>query len=225
MKPRIPFRIGYQYDNWELDLISIENRIKGSDLYSSYLWVGKKMKKFLNFTPDRAELIFHWDRLEIVILDFNRKPKGYYDELNQALIQRFPEYTTETRSDENIIFKYNTLKVSYWSVYDPKTTKIKIMYFSKSFPPKELILKYNQIQLPQTFDELESMFQKFKNELTELQNLQKIRELTLSEKHRMKVSYQHGSAIKLYIKKEGKVSNEFIRFYLYFLFKDRRKLK
>jgi len=103
--------------------------------------------------------------------------------------------------------------------------EIKVMYFSKSFPPKDILLKYNQIKLPQTFEELESKYQEFKNEFKQLQNLQKIRELTLSEKHRMRVSYQHGSAIKLYLKKEGKVSNEFIRFYLYFLFKDRRKLK
>lgn len=225
MKPRIPFRIGYQYDNWELNLMGIEDRIKESDLYSSYLWVGNSMKKFLNFTPDRTELIFHWDRLEIVILDFNNKSKSHYDELNEALLQRFPESTSETNSDEDVILKYNTLKVTYWNVYYLKTNKIKIMYFSKSFPPEELILKYNQIQLPQTFEELENMFQEFKNEFTELQNLQKIRELTLSEKQRMRVSFQHGSALKLYLKKEGKVSNQFIRFYLYFLFKDRRKLK
>ncbi|WP_267403557.1 MULTISPECIES: hypothetical protein [unclassified Chryseobacterium] len=223
MKPKIPFRIGYQYDNWELDLISIENRIKDSDLYSSYLWVGNRMKKFLNFTPDRTELIFHWDRLEVVILRFSNKSKGYYDKLNQALLQRFPDYTTETNSDEDIIFKYNTLKVSYWNIYYPKTNKIKVMYFSKSFPPKELILKYNQIQLPQTFEELENMFQELKNEVTELLNLKKVRQLTISEEHHMKKSYENSLALRFYLKKEGKVSNQFITFYLYFLFKDRRK--
>lgn len=223
MKPKIPFRIGYQYDNWELDLISIENRIKESDLYSSYLWIGNKVKKFLNFTPDRTELIFHWDRLEVVILKFSNKSKGYYDKLNQALLQRFPDYTTETNSDEEIIFKYNTLKVNYWNIYYPKTNKIKVMYFSKSFPPEELILKYNQIQLPQTFEELENIFQELKNEVTELLNLKKVRQLTISEEHHMKKSYENSLALRFYLKKEGKVSNQFITFYLYFLFKDRRK--
>lgn len=222
MKPRIPFRIGYQYDNWKSDLISVEDKIKESNLYSSYLWVGNRVKKFLNFIPDRTELIFHWDRLEIVVLDFNNKSIGYYDKLNEALIQRFSDYTTETNSADSIVFRYNTVKVNYMNVYYLKTNKIKVMYFSKSFPPEELILKHNQIQLPQTFEELENMFQEFKNKFTELQNLKKVRKLKISEECSMKESFQNGLALKFYLKKEGKVSNHFIRFYLYFLFKDRR---
>ena len=223
MKPRIPFRIGYQYDNWELDLISVEDRIKDSDLYSSYLWVGSTMKKFLGFIPDRTELIFHWDRLEIVILEFGNKSKSYYDELNNALSKRFPKFTSINHFNGGIIFKYSTLKVTYWNVYYPDTNEIKVMYFSTSFPPENLVLK--QIQVPQTLEELANMFQNLKKECTELQTLKKIRKLSIAEEHKLSLSYKHAFALKFYLAKEGKVTNQFISFYLHFLFKDRRNWK
>ncbi|MDR6406108.1 MULTISPECIES: hypothetical protein [Chryseobacterium] len=75
MKPQIPFRIGYQYDNWELSLMSIVDSISDNS-YSSYLWVGSEVKKFLNFTPQRTELIFYWDLLEVVILELIRNQKS-----------------------------------------------------------------------------------------------------------------------------------------------------
>lgn len=223
MKPRIPFRIGYQYDNWELDLIIIEDRIKESDLYSSYLWVGSSMKKFLGFTPDWTELVFHWDRLEIVILEFNNKSKSYYDELNNALSKRFPKFTSINHFNGVIIFKYSTLKVNYWNVYYPDTNEIKIMYFSNSFPPEHIVVK--QIQVPQTLEELANMFQDLKKECTELQTLKKLRKLSIAEEHKLSLSYKHAFALKFYLAKEGKVTDQFISFYLYFLFKDRRNWK
>lgn len=223
MKPRIPFRIGYQYDNWELDLISTEDRIKDSDLYSSYLWVGSSMKKFLGFKPDRTELIFHWDRLEIVILEFCNKSKSYYNELNDALSQRFTKYKSISHLNGIIIFKYSTLKINYWNVYYPDRNEIKVMYFSNSFPPEHLVLK--QIQVPQTLEELADMFQDLKKECAELQTLKKMRKLSIAEKWKLRKSYKHALALKFYLAKEGKVTNQFISFYLYFLFKDRRNWK
>lgn len=225
MKPRIPFRIGYQYGNWEQNLISIEDRIKESNLYLSYLWVGSHIKKFLNFEPDRTELIFHWDRLEVVILDFNEKSEGYYNQLNGALNERFPDAIKESKSIDTIVTKYSSLKTNYWCVFNPKKRQIKVMYFSKSFPPQDLVTKYNKIQLAQSFEELQKMLQKFEDDFKELKNLKEIRELTMSEKHTLKKTYQHGLALKAYLKRKGDVSNEFIRFYLYFLFKDRRTIK
>ncbi|WP_439480052.1 hypothetical protein [Chryseobacterium aquaticum] len=223
MKPRIPFRIGYQYENWELDLISIEDRIKDRNLYSSYLWVGSSMKKFLGFKPDRTELIFHWDRLEIVILEFNNKSKSYYDELNDALSQRFPKFTSINHFNGGIIFKYSTLKVNYWNVYYPDTNEIKVMYFSNSFPPKNLLVK--PIQITQTFEELADMFNDLRKECRELQILKKTRNLSIAEKMKLRESYERALALKFYLSNEGKVTNQFISFYLYFLFKDIRYWK
>jgi hypothetical protein len=88
MKPRIPFRIGYQYSNWELDLdAGITDKIPDNRMYVSYLWIGKN-KPFLNFTPDRTELIFYWDRLSAVILRFEQKGNNFRHELQDVLTAR-----------------------------------------------------------------------------------------------------------------------------------------
>lgn len=68
MKPKIPFWIRSQYEKWEFDLEVVDTDLKiGVDCY---LYLGK-VKKFLNLIPDKTELIFEMDRLEIVILTFN----------------------------------------------------------------------------------------------------------------------------------------------------------
>lgn len=64
----LPFEIGEDYENWEFDLELLNyERIP---FYDSYLYIGD-VKKFLNFLPQKTELIFYWDILEIVILTFN----------------------------------------------------------------------------------------------------------------------------------------------------------
>ncbi len=140
MKPRIPFRIGYQYGNWEMNLITLSDRIPENDLYISYLWVGSKVKKFLNFISHRTELIFYWDRLEVVILDFDNKSLKFYEKLNLALQLKFPNCTTETYSNY-IIHKFTTEKVIYWTIYFIPTKEIKIIYFSLNFPYVNRILE------------------------------------------------------------------------------------
>ena len=79
---KIPFKLGMQYDNWEFDLEVLDyERIP---LYDSYLYVGK-IKKFLNISPQKTELIFHWDVLEIVILTFIDLEDSTKQDLNRKL--------------------------------------------------------------------------------------------------------------------------------------------
>ncbi len=64
---KLPFEIGEECEKWEFDLeVICKARIP---MYDSYLYIGK-VKKFLNILPQKAELIFYWDRLKIVILTF-----------------------------------------------------------------------------------------------------------------------------------------------------------
>ncbi|MDC8101663.1 hypothetical protein [Chryseobacterium rhizosphaerae] len=133
MKPRIPFRIGYQYDNWELNLISIADSISVNGSYCSYLWVGSTIKKFLSFTPHRTELIFYWDRLEVVILEFDKKSEHYYNRMNKALSERFSKFTSETLPDSTVIFKFTTEKITYWNIYYVPSREIKLVYFANGF--------------------------------------------------------------------------------------------
>ncbi|MDC8102607.1 hypothetical protein [Chryseobacterium rhizosphaerae] len=134
MKPRIPFRIGYQYDNWELNLITLPDRIPKNDLYISYLWVGSEVKMFLGFVPHRTELIFYWDRLEAVILEFDKKSEHYYNRMNKALSKRFSKFTSETLPDSTVIFKFTTEKITYWNIYYVPSKEIKLIYFTNRFP-------------------------------------------------------------------------------------------
>lgn len=134
MKLRIPFKIGYQYDNWELNLITLSNRIPENDLYISYLWVGSEVKKFLGFIPHRIELIFYWDRLEAVILEFDKKSEHYYNSMNKALSKRFSNVTSETFPDSIGMFKFTTEKITYWNIYYIPSREIKLIYFVKNFP-------------------------------------------------------------------------------------------
>ncbi|WP_123868031.1 hypothetical protein [Chryseobacterium lactis] len=102
--------------------------------YCSYLWVGSEVKKFLNFIPHRTELIFYWDRLEVVILEFDKKSEHYYNRLNKALSERVERVNFEIHPDGTMIHKFMTRKVNYWNIYFPANKEIRMIYFSNSFP-------------------------------------------------------------------------------------------
>lgn len=54
-----------EYENWEFDLEPINDRIIGHD---SYIYI-KKLSIF-DVEPINVELIFHWDILVAIILEF-----------------------------------------------------------------------------------------------------------------------------------------------------------
>lgn len=64
-KTFFPFELGMQYENWEFDLEPINNRIIG---YDSYVYRGDLST--LGTKPKNVELIFYWDILVAVILEF-----------------------------------------------------------------------------------------------------------------------------------------------------------
>ncbi|MDN3690776.1 hypothetical protein QWZ06_00065 [Chryseobacterium tructae] len=140
MKLKVPFRIGYQYGNWELNLMSIADSIPDNS-YCSYLWVGSEIKKFLNFIPHRTELIFYWDILEVVILEFDKKSESYYNRINKSLSDRVERVNLEILPDGMIIHKFITRKVIYWSIYFPVSKEIRLIYFSNSFAYTKTLLE------------------------------------------------------------------------------------
>jgi len=62
----LPFQLGMQYENWEFDLEPIDSRIKG---YDSYIYI--KEITVLGIKPRKIELVFYWEILVTIILDFN----------------------------------------------------------------------------------------------------------------------------------------------------------
>jgi hypothetical protein len=80
-KIELPFNIGCAYEKWEFSL-EISELYKFP--YDKYLYVGK-VKKFMNLIPERTELVFYWDRLEIVILSFLNMNMTSFTELSNSL--------------------------------------------------------------------------------------------------------------------------------------------
>lgn len=77
----IPFKLGMQYDNWEFDLEVVQERLQGCD---SYIYIGKKFNKFLNYNKFKTELIFSLDTLEAVLITF-KKSNTDYNELSETI--------------------------------------------------------------------------------------------------------------------------------------------
>ena len=84
----LPFQLGMEYENWEFDLMPIKTRIKN---YDSYVYT--KKIQIGGISPQKIELIFHWEILVAVILEFEKSdlPKVEkliqlgYTQVNQTL--------------------------------------------------------------------------------------------------------------------------------------------
>lgn len=75
----LPFAIGKHYENWEmnLEILDIE-RIKG---YDSYIYIREIL--IFGIKPRSVELIFHWDILVAIILDFEELDFPKVEKLTQ----------------------------------------------------------------------------------------------------------------------------------------------
>lgn len=94
----LPFQIGLKYEDLEFDLEVLTDRIKG---YDSYIFVGKGIKKFLNNSTDKLELVFYWDVLALVIISLNCKVTGLHFDLLQHfnLVEKNEKYISYTNED------------------------------------------------------------------------------------------------------------------------------
>lgn len=129
----IPFKLGMQYDNWEFDLEVTKDRIEGCD---SYIYVGKKFNKFLNYSTDKAELLFRLDVLEAVILRFTYRNIKFYYELLKAI-------NKSTRSKVNYHNNYTAYLVSNNLIhifYSESNSTIILIYGKIRFIQKQLLL-------------------------------------------------------------------------------------
>ena len=113
MNNKLPFKIGDQYENWEFDLEIVCKEIL--PMYDSYLYIGG-VKKFLNFSPQKTELIFHWDVLEIVILTFIELEDNTRQELNRKLklLHKISSSREDSRCD---YFKYKSKRLKYCVIF------------------------------------------------------------------------------------------------------------
>ena len=116
MELLIPFRIGYQYDNWERYLdtqFDSEEEVFKDKLYCRYHWIGEKQKKFLGIIPNDTELIFYWDILITVILKFSNTNKNNLNTLHKNLTNKFKNYEKIT-INKVAISKFTNKAITYW---------------------------------------------------------------------------------------------------------------
>ncbi|GAA4159606.1 hypothetical protein GCM10022217_22560 [Chryseobacterium ginsenosidimutans] len=122
-KTDLPFKIGKQYEKWELDLILLPSKIKENELFTSYLYVGNQTKTLLGFPPHRIELLFQWDILSIVIMTFLDRDVGYYNKILNVLEVTYG-VSTEIDKYEKVIQVFKVKNHEIWSNYSSGTVSI-----------------------------------------------------------------------------------------------------
>ncbi|WP_430614447.1 hypothetical protein [Flavobacterium sp. JP2137] len=116
---KLPFDIGIDYEELELVLEVLAERIEG---YDSYLYIGEEVYCICNYPADKMELIFHWDVLQAVIVSFkNELP--FLSQLNQGELKtNLLEVQTELETNEsyfvgtignNTISLFRLVKITY----------------------------------------------------------------------------------------------------------------
>lgn len=98
----LPFPIGLEYEDLEFDLEVLPDRIKG---YDSYIFVGKKVKNFLNYPTDKIELIFHWEILVAIIIsvEYNETDLNLGLLKYLILVVKKEKYTFYTNNEISLI--------------------------------------------------------------------------------------------------------------------------
>jgi len=106
----IPFKLGMQYDNCEFDLEVTKDRIEGCD---SYIYIGKKFNKFLNYSKYKTELIFNLDILEAVLISFENSNSDY-NELSEIVNLKLNCFSETLENNEVKICRFVTKSNEVW---------------------------------------------------------------------------------------------------------------
>ena len=115
-KDQLPFRIGEDYETWEFDLIVLN--YETIPFYDSYLYVGE-VKKFLNILPDKTELIFSLDILELVIMTITTEDHREMEKLIDLMTKTFGDYIEhEQEYLSACIYKLEDSN-QIWLIYSP----------------------------------------------------------------------------------------------------------
>lgn len=120
-----PFKLGMQYEDLEFDLEVIQDRLKGLD---SYIYIGKRFNKFLDYPIHKTELLFRWEILEAVIITCKDKNSQFCKNTN-LIIARTGEL--KNNLEEFAIFN---VQISY--IYTKKNVYI---IYARNSLIKELV--------------------------------------------------------------------------------------
>ena len=126
-KDQLPFEIGEDYETWEFDLIVLN--YETIPFYDSYLYVGE-VKKFLNILPDKTELIFSFDILELVIITITTEDHRKMEKLVDLMTKTYGDYIEyEQEFSSACVYKLEDSN-QIWLIYYPLKDKAYITYGS-----------------------------------------------------------------------------------------------
>ncbi|HRE78466.1 MAG TPA: hypothetical protein PLL09_11660 [Flavobacterium sp.] len=108
----IPFKLGMQYDTWEFDLELAHDRLQGCD---SYIYIGKKFNKFLNYHKYKTELIFNLDTLEAILISFDNSNSDY-NELSEIVNLKLNCFSENLDYEEIKICRFVTKTNEVWVI-------------------------------------------------------------------------------------------------------------
>lgn len=109
---KLPFEIGQEYENWEFDLEVTNDRIQGCD---SYIYIGNKFNKFLNYSTDKTELIFSLDTLEAVLIAL-KNSNSYFNELSEIINLNLNCFSETLENNEVKICRFVTKTNEVWVI-------------------------------------------------------------------------------------------------------------
>jgi hypothetical protein len=125
----LPFKIDKQIENWEFELVALDDRLIG---YQSYRYTGKEFKHFLNFTTQKTELIFNADYLTAVIITIDDSDTNRLSMIKSFLVQNASK---EVVLDE-YTRRYKIYSIIYYTVSNDQKNQILIVYGKPRFMRK-----------------------------------------------------------------------------------------
>ncbi|WP_333877779.1 hypothetical protein [Flavobacterium sp.] len=130
----IPFILGKHYELWEFDLEVVQDSIQGCE---SYIYIGKRFNKFLNYPTDRTELIFSFDILEIIIITFQNR-YSMYEELCNLISEKLKCSPEVVLKDNLLMSRFTTKTNEVWCVKNNSNIFVIIV---KASYPEDVIYK------------------------------------------------------------------------------------
>ncbi|WP_378169681.1 hypothetical protein [Chryseobacterium tructae] len=109
----------------------------------------------------------------------------------------------------------------YWNKSLFSTISNKVILTIKTYEKENLRNNMSEEIIIHTIEEIRDIHDMYFKEIQQLFEKRKKEELSLFEKNRLSLLYQRVTALRCYLKKDGKVSNLYKYFHLYFLIKDR----
>lgn len=108
---KLPFKLNMPYEELEFDLEPIQDRIQG---YDSYLYIGQI--SIFDTVPKKVELIFYWERLKIIILEFEPVDLPKVKKLSKLNFKKVNNFYIKATFKTTIQVKKDLLRIHFYNL-------------------------------------------------------------------------------------------------------------